>query len=193
MRLYHVPGTRSSRPLWTLEEAGAPYDLVTMSRDERHEPAHLERHPLGKSPAAHDGEGHLFESAALCLQIADQHPAAGLIAAPGTRDRALTYQWLFYAVTEMEPGVVEKYIYGETDAARTAAGTESYRKAAAIIEKELAGKEFIVGGRFSVADIIVAGALGFGAYLGMNDGFTNCAAYLERLHARPAYVRSAAL
>jgi glutathione S-transferase len=190
MRLYHVPGTRSSRVRWALEEAGAPYELETLTREERHEAPHVERHPLGRVPVVNDGEGYVYESAGLCLHIADQNPSANLLPALGTHDRALAYQWVFYAMIEMEQGIVEKYIYGDTDAARTAHGVESYRNAAAVIERELAGKEYLVGGRFSIADLVVGGVLGFGAFLSMNDGFTNCAAYLERLHARPAYQRA---
>jgi glutathione S-transferase len=190
MRLYHVPGTRSSRVHWLLEEIGKPYDLTVMTRDERHEPPHLARHPLGRVPVVHDGEGYVFESAGLCLHLAESNPEAGLLPAAGTHDRALVYQWVFYAMLEMEPGIVEKYIYGETDAARTAAGVESYRKAVQVIEDELAGKDYLVGGTFSVADLIVAGVAGFGGFLGMNDGFPNLAAYLERINARPALLRA---
>ena len=190
MRLYHVPGTRSSRVHWLLEEIGKPYDVTVMTRDERYEPAHLARHPLGRVPVVHDGDGYVFESAGICLHLAESHPEAGLVPAAGTHDRALVYQWVFFAMLEMEPGIVAKYIYGETDAERTAAGVESYRKATQLIENELAGKEYLVGGKFSVADVVVCGVVGFGAYLGMNDGFSNIAAYIERLTARPAYQRA---
>lgn len=195
MRLYHVPGTRSNRIYWMLEEAGLPYELETISREARHEPEHLARHPLGRVPVVHDGTGHVFESAGLALHIADLAPEKGLAAPLGSHDRALQYQWLFFAMIEMEPGVVERYLWGANgmfgnDAARDAAGLESYRKAAQLIEDALAGKEYLVGNRFSVADVIVGGVCGFGAYLGMNDGFPNIAAYLERLHARPAYQKA---
>ncbi len=190
MRLYHVPGTRSSRVHWMLEEIGRPYDLTVMTREERHEPPHLARHPLGRVPVVHDGDGHVFESAGICLHLAESNPEAGLIPAAGTHDRALVYQWVFYAMLELELGIVEKYVYGETDTARTAAGVASYRKALQVIEDELADKQYLVGGKFSVADLIVAGVCGFGAYLGMNEGFPNIAAYLERTNARPAQQRA---
>ena len=190
MRLYHVPGTRSSRVHWLLEEIGKPYDLTVMTRDERHEPDHVARHPLGRVPVVHDGEGHVFESAGICLHLAESNPEVGLIPAAGTHDRALVYQWVFYGMLELEPGIVEKYIYRETDAARTAAGVESYRKALKVIEDELAGKQYLGGGKFTVADVIVGGVCNFGVFLGMNDGFPNIAAYLERLNARPALQRA---
>lgn len=187
MHLYHLPGSRSNRVLWILEEAGAPYDVTVVTRDERSAPAYLARHPLGRSPVAELAEGPVFESAALCLQVADANPAAGLIAAPGSHDRALTYQWAFFAMTEMEAGILQKYLNKDSDPARAAAGVESYRKVAQVIENALAGKQFLVGNRFSVADVIVGSTLDFAQFLEMNDGFPNIAAYIERLHARPAY------
>ena len=101
MRLYHIAGTRSSRVHWALEEAGLPYEIENITRDERKEPAHLARHPLGRVPVVHDGEGYVFESAAIVLQIADLAPAGKLIAAAGSHDRALQYQWVLYAMVEM--------------------------------------------------------------------------------------------
>ena len=190
MRLYHVPGTRSNRVLWLLEEIGKPFDITEMTREERHEPPHLARHPLGQVPVVHDGEGYVFESAGICLHLAESSPEAGLIPAAGTHDRALVYQWVFFSVLEMETGIVEKYMNVDTDAARAAAGTAKYRKAAQVVEDALAGKEYLVGGKFSVADVVVSGVCGFGAFLGMNEGLTNINAYCERLNARPAAVRA---
>jgi glutathione S-transferase len=196
MRLYHVPGTRSSRVRWMLEESGLPYELETITREERHEPAHLARHPLGRVPVIHDGTGYVFESAGHCLQIADLAPEAGLIAAVGTHERFLQYQWVFFAMIEMEVPVVAMYLYGPNSAIgtpkadRAEEGLAAYRKAAQLIEDALAGKEFLVGDSFSVADVVVAGVLGFGQFLGMNEGFTNIAGYLERTHGRPAYARA---
>ena len=190
MRLYHVPGTRSSRVHWMLEEIGKPYDLTVMTRPERQEPDHLARHPLGRVPVVDDGEGFVFESAGICLHLAECNPEAGLIPAAGTHDRALVSQGLFYGMLEMEPGIIQKLIYRETDAARTAAGVESYRKAAQVVEDELADKEYLVGGKFSVADLIAGGVCNFGAHLDLNDGFPNIARYVERLNARPALQRS---
>lgn len=197
MRLYHVPGTRSSRVRWMLEEAGLPYELETLTRDERHEPAHLARHPLGRVPVIHDGTGYVFESAAHCLQIADLAPAAGLIAPVGTHERFLQYQWVFFAMIELEVPVVAMYLYGPNSAIgtpkpeRAAEGLEAYRKAVKLVDDALATSDYMVGNAFSVADVVVAGVLGFGQFLGMNEGFANLSSYLERTHGRPAYARAA--
>lgn len=108
-RLYHVPGPRSTRVLWMLEEAGTPFELAVIKPDDHLGDEHLKRHPLDRVPAADTADGPLFEAAALVLQIADANPQAGLIAPPGSHERALQYRWACSACTEIEPGFVEFY------------------------------------------------------------------------------------
>ena len=93
MRLYHQPRSRSTRVLWLAEEAGAPLDVVVIAREEKSTDDYRKMHPLGRSPAYVEDGGPVFESAALCLHLADRHPEAGLIAEPGSHERALQYQW----------------------------------------------------------------------------------------------------
>jgi glutathione S-transferase len=57
--------------IWILEEVGAPYELVRISREDTHTEEHLALHPLGKVPVLEDDEGLVIESAAHCLHIAD--------------------------------------------------------------------------------------------------------------------------
>ena len=63
---------------------------------------HLARHPLGHVPVLEDGELTIFESVAICLYLADRFPDGKLLP-PLASARALAYQWLFFAVTELEP------------------------------------------------------------------------------------------
>jgi glutathione S-transferase len=94
MRIYHRGGAgRPIRIVWTLEELGISYDLVTLTSEEAAAGEHRLRHPLGRVPVLEDDEGTVFESTALCLYVTDLHPEAGLAPAVGTRDRALVYQW----------------------------------------------------------------------------------------------------
>ena len=88
-RLYYMPRTRSSRVLWLLEEIGAPYDLTEIRGAERRSEEHLLRHPLGRLPGLELEDGATkFESAAICLQLADLNPGAGLIGPLGSTARA---------------------------------------------------------------------------------------------------------
>src|SRR5690242_964251 len=102
-RLYYMPRTRSSRVLWLLEEIGEPYELTEIAGAQRRSAEHLRRHPLGRVPALELGDGTtMFESAAICLQLADLNPTAGLIPRLGSAERALVYQWVVFAVAELE-------------------------------------------------------------------------------------------
>src|SRR5664279_2525081 len=194
MRLYHLPPSRSSRVLWLIEEIGEPYDLTVMKGEDRKTDEHRLRHPLGRVPVLEDDDGFLFESAALCLQLADTHPDAQLNWPLGTHERALVYQWTLFAMTELEPGINEAREYREDDPARAQAGTERFRAAAAVIEAALEGHEYLVGDRFSVADLVCGAVLGFAKGNGLvDDRFPNIEASIERLSARPARRRAYAV
>ena len=170
MRMYHREGAgRPIRLAWTLEELDLPYDLQIMSREEGRAAEHLARHPLGRVPVLADDEGPLFESTALCLHAADLVPQAGLIPPPGSRDRALVYQWAFFAMTEIEPAALDRYRYGESAPDVAAAAGNRARAAADAAVAALDGREFIVGDRFTVADIIVSEVIRIARRIGVVD------------------------
>ena len=87
MRLYHQPRSRSTRVLWLAEEAGAPLDVVVIAREEKFTDDYRKMHPLSRSPAFIEDDGPVFESAALCLHLADRHPEAGLIGQLGSHEQ----------------------------------------------------------------------------------------------------------
>ncbi len=194
MRLYHVPNTRSTRVLWLLEEIGAPYDLTLMTGDERRGETHVTRHPLGRVPVVEDDEGFVFESLAILLHIADLHPVAGLIPPIGTHERALVYQWSVFAMTELEPEIVEVLVARRAeDTERATEAAARFKDAAAVIEDALDDGDYLVGGRFTVADLVCAAVLLFGRRFELLDGFPAIDAYLERIEARPARQRAQAV
>jgi glutathione S-transferase len=178
-----------------LEEIGAPYELTSVSTEEAGEPEHLARHPLGRVPVLETDSEVLFESTAICLYIADQHPEAGLIGSVGSHDRAAVYQWALFAMTEIEPPIVEFAYNSQGDPARAAAAADRFRVGAAVIERTLEGREFLVDERLTVADI-VTGAVLAGATrrkLLPHADLPHISAYVDRLLARPALVRAAAV
>ena len=192
MRLYHLPPSRSARVLWLLEEIGEPYDLTVLKGEDRQTDEHRLRHPLGRVPVLEDDEGFLFESAALCLQLADVYPDAQLNWPLATHERGLVYQWTVFAMTELEPAVVEVRRHREDDPARAQTGAERFQTAAAAVEQALEGHDYLVGGRFSVADLVCGAVLIFAKSSGLTDELPNITAYLERLEARPARQRATA-
>jgi glutathione S-transferase len=192
MRVYHRE--RAGRPMriiWTLEEAGAPYELTVMTREEGQGEEHLARHPLGRVPALDDGEGFLFESAALCLHIGDLYPEAKLVPPLGTHDRALVYQWAVFAPAELEPPLFRSRTEAESDPERAAASREKFFAGADAVAAALDDSEYLVGGQFTVADVMVGSALLFTSRVGIADQLRPALTdYVGRLRERPAFQRA---
>lgn len=198
MKLFYVPKTRASRPRWLLEELGVPYELVRLdpSKGETKTPEHTARHPLQHVPVLETEDGALFESAAICLRLADLYPEKKLVPPPGTHERALLYQWLFYGMTELEPKVAA---LAKERANKTAPEAQPMKdahaavaKVVAPLEKVLAGREYLVGGAFSVADVVVGSVVFWASRLGAVNDSPNVSAWLARLTARPAYKKATA-
>jgi glutathione S-transferase len=192
VRVYHTPPSRSSRVLWLLEEVGADYDVTHLTREQKQEDAHKRVHPLGKVPAIDEGQGPIIESLAICLHLADQHPEANLNWPLGTRERALVYQWATFPMTEIEPVIIEAWRYEDLPDV-VAKAHERFAAAMTVVENALEGREFIVGERFSVADIVLGAVIGFAGRRGLLAGYPNCAEYAARLEARPARQRADAV
>ena len=196
MRLYHQPRSRSTRVLWLAEEAGAPVDVVVIAREEKSTDEYRKMHPMGRSPAYVEDGGPVFESAALCLHLADRHPEAGLIAEPGSHERALQYQWCFFAMTELEAPLVDaaRQVWkdsGEPDAAIVAAALGRFEQGADVVAAALAGDEYLVGNSFSVADVVVGGVLTFARMSELVPELPpGIAPYVDGLEARPARQRA---
>jgi len=174
---------------------GEPYELTVMSREQSRGEDHLERHPLGRVPVLEDDEGFLFESAALCLHLGDLHPEAGLVPALGTHERALVYQWACFAPAELEPPLFETWSQAERDPDRAADARKRFDRAAGAVAQALDGpehrNEHLVGGRFSIADVLVGTALLFTTRVGIADELApSLKEYVGRLAERPAFQRA---
>jgi len=192
MRVIHRQyAGRPIRVAWTLEELEEPYEVTTMTREESRGEEHLARHPLGRVPVLEDDEGFVFESAAICLYLADLHPEAGLIPEVGTHDRALVYQWAVFSPAEIEPPLIEAAVYAQTDPERATLARERFNATARAVADALDGHEFLVGGRFSVADVLIGSSMSWPARAGFADMLPDgIEAYVERLSQRPAYQRA---
>ena len=196
MRLYHQPRSRSVRALWALEEAGAEYDLQPISREDKQAPWYRALHPLGRAPVAELDGGPLFESAAIVWQVCDASPAAGLTAPVGSYERGLQYQWSFFAASEIEPPLNEiaRQLWGEgePDEDAIAGARGRFADRVAVVAAALEGNEFLVGGRFSVADLTVGAITGFAKMAELAELPAAVDAYVVRLEARPALVSARA-
>jgi len=176
---------------WALEEAGAPYEYVVMDKEVGLGEEHARRHPLGRVPVLESDEGLLFESAALCLHIADLNPDAGLIPAIGTHERAQVYQWAFFAMTELEPAMLRAYSARRgTDVDATAAAEARLVKVFGVLGAAIEGRSYLMGDQFTVADIVVGGVCESARKYDVLPDSPNVRAYLEHLDTRPAKQRA---
>ncbi|HEX3976900.1 MAG TPA: glutathione S-transferase family protein [Solirubrobacteraceae bacterium] len=192
-RLYYMPRTRSSRVLWLLEEIGEPYELTEISGAERRSAAHLDRHPLGRVPVLVLDDGTpVFESAAICLQLADLHPDAGLTAPLGSTERARVYQWVLFAMTELE-GPLFRWIRELGDASTDSPARQRFADAATALEAALEEGDWLLGAQFTVADVLCASVLSGAHSRQLLADWPGLRAYVERSEARPAYARAAAI
>ena len=192
-RLYYMPRTRSSRVLWLLAEIGAPYELTKLTPEERRSVEHVARHPLGRVPALELDDGTvMFESAAICLQLADLRPDAGLIPPLGSSERALVYQWVLFAVTELEAPLF-RWIRDAAQESADQSARDRFAQAAAALETALNDHDWLVADRFTVADVLCASVLGGAHSRGLLEEWPRLRAYIERGEARPAFVAAAAI
>lgn len=177
--------------VWTLEELGQPYELTVMDHQQGASDEHLARHPLGRVPVLQDDEGYVFESAAICLHLADKHPEAELVPPLGTHGRALVYQWTCFAPAELEPPLIESAIHATSDPERSAGARRRFDAATGAVSAALDGNEYLVDERFSIADVLIGTVLTFTARVGFADELpANLQDYMARIAQRPAYQRA---
>src|SRR5262249_10876057 len=155
-------------------------------------PEHRARHPLGRVPALELADGTtMFESAAICLQLADLNPDAELIPAVGSSERALAYQWVLFSITELEGPLFRWLSEGDGDASSGAA--ERFAGAWGVMESALGDAEWLVGVRLTVADVLCASVLAGANSRGLLQIWPGLEAYVPRSEARPAYARAAGI
>ena len=191
MQLYFSPFACSLASHITAREAGLPLDLeaVTLSTKRTASGADfLAVSPKGQVPTLRLDDGAILtENAAVLQYLADAAPAAGLLPAPGSRDRYRVLEWLNYVGTEIHKGCY--YAMFSPDAPPEAKGWARglLDKKLAYVAAQLAGKSFVVGDRFTIADAYLTWALTLAQKVGADFGpHPALGAYLQKMHARPA-------
>lgn len=208
--VHHLNDSRSQRVLWLLEELGLPYEVKRYQRDARTmlAPPELRAiHPLGKSPVVDDGEARLAETGAIVEYLLDAHGGSSLRPARGTAEgRRFTY-WLHYAEGSAMTPLLLKLIFSQIPkrapllARPVAKGIARGMNERMIDpqlkahtdywETELAKSEWFAGDAFSAADIMMSFPVeAAGSRVGYGADKPRLKAFLERIHARPAYRRA---
>ncbi|WP_399679349.1 glutathione S-transferase family protein [Xenophilus sp.] len=190
--LYYHPYSRAAGTLWALEEAGVDYDLkvIDIMKGEQKGPDLVSKNPMGKLPTLVDGDVVVTEAAAIALYLADRYQPGKLAPAPDDPLRATYLRWAFFAPSVIEPAVMAKQA-GWT-VKEVAAGWGNFASMLAAAESAIAGKSFVLGDTFSMADQVLGGTLRFMMDFKQIEPTPVFKAYVDRLNARPAYQRAEA-
>jgi glutathione S-transferase len=209
--IHHLNNSRSQRVLWLLEELGLPYEVTRYERDPRtmRAPASLRAvHPLGKSPVITEDGQTIAESGAIVEYLVERHGQGRLAPAPGTPERLRYIYWLHYAEGSAMPLLLLALVASRIPQApmpffaRPIARRIADRLRGGFVEPQLAqhldflegelGKSsWFAGEDFTAADIQMSFPLEAAAARGGLDASRpRLMAYLDRIHARPAYKRA---
>ncbi len=189
---YYNPMSRARIVHWMLEEVGAPYrmKLVSFDKGEHKTPAFLAVNPMGKLPAVVHRGVTVTETAAICAYLADAFPGAGLAPASSSPERGSYYRWLFFGAGCVEPALMDRMMSRPAPERPGAMGYGCYEDTMNALEKALTPGPFILGERFSAADVYIGSQIGFGTMMKCLDPRPVFGAYLARVTERPAYKRA---
>ncbi|KAF1034128.1 MAG: Glutathione S-transferase GST-4.5 [Herbaspirillum frisingense] len=203
MKLFYYPSNASMAPHILLEECGQPFELAYVDRHQsaNKSPDYLKLNPNGLIPVLIDGDLVLYESAAICLYLADRYPEQQLAPALGTPERARLYTWLMW-LTNTFQATLTAYFYPERWVEEgNAAGAQQVKaraeaKIATLLDQleaqlEAGGGPWLLGAHYSVLDpyalMLCRWTRGFAQPARARAGIGE---YLQRVLARPAVQRA---
>ncbi len=196
IKLYYTAHTRSLRPRWLLEELELPYKLqeVDLFGGEGQSEEYKKVHPLGQVPALQADGKIVLESGAICHLLNDQNLHQGLAPLVGEPLRTDYEQWMFFAPGTLEPlaSLVLMHTSILPEAKRCEAiipwALERHASTLAMLNNELADREYLVGNHFTTADIMVGSTLMWLPDL-LQD-YPTLQSYAQGLKERPSYQRA---
>ena len=196
LTLHNLNDSRSQRILWLLEELGTPYELKQYQRDAktRLAPVELEAvHPLGKSPVIVDGDTKIAESAAIVDYIIRHYGKGAMMPAVNSPEFEAYNEWLHYSEgSAMLPLMLNLYVsrLKEAGAPLHPRIDSEIANHLGYINRALEGREFFVGQSLTGADIKMSFVGEMAKVFEKLGPYPNLAAWLTRMHARPAFLRS---
>jgi glutathione S-transferase len=209
--VHHLNNSRSQRILWLLEELGLDYEIKKYQRDPKTmlAPPELRAiHPLGKSPVITDGGTMVAESGAIIEYLIERYAGGRFVPAAGTPDKLRYTYFLHYAEGSAMTPLLMKLVFDKVESSPMpffvkpiAKGIAQKVKSSyimpqikqhlAYLEGELEKSTWFAGEEFTAADIQVSFVLeAASARSGFGARHPKLAAFLERIHARPAYKRA---
>lgn len=191
---YHNPQSRGRIAHWMLEEVGVPYqtELLRFDRGEHKQPQYLAVNPMGKVPAIKHGDTVVTEAAAICAYLADTFPSANLAPPTSSRERGTYYRWMFFGAGCVEPALVDRMFKRPPVDRPGALGYGSYDDTLNALEQAITAGSWILGERFSAADVYVGSEIAWGMMAKAIEPRKSFQEYVARCGERPAFKRAAA-
>jgi glutathione S-transferase len=205
LKIYGVYRSRATRNIWLCDELGVPFTLVPVIQSDRaaspaaagiahnsKSPEFLKINPNGHIPSIDDDGLVLHESLGINLYLAKKH--GGPLAPTNIAEDGLMTTWTAWALTEVEPRTIQ-ILYNrvakpvdQRDAKLADASVEALKAPFAVLDKALTATGYVVGGRFTVADINIAECVRYAAAAPeLFEANPNVKAWLAKVQARPAF------
>ena len=188
---YSSPMSRGRIVHWMLEEVGVPYrfEVVNLATQDQKKPDFLAVNPMGKVPAIVHRGTVVTECGAICAYLADAFPAARLAPPVDSLLRGPYYRWLFFGGACVEAAVIDRMLSRPAPSRPGALGYGSYDDTVATLKTALTPGPYILGTRFSAADVYIGSQIAFGMMMKALEAQQPFQEYVNRLQERPAYKR----
>jgi len=188
--LHHHPYSRAANVIWMLEEVEVPYELQYVDLATGQQKAQPVRalNGMGKIPILVDGDTVVAETAAIGVYLADRYALGRLAPALDDPARGPYLRWCFYAPSVIEPGCAAHAAKWEFRPGQV--GWGSYESMVETLGQALETGPWLLGERFSMADVVVGATLRWMLRFQMIDALPAFTAYATRLGARPALLAS---
>ncbi|WP_434026023.1 glutathione S-transferase family protein [[Pseudomonas] boreopolis] len=187
LTFYTHPMSRARIARWMLEETGLPYEEAVLDfGTTMKSPEYLAINPMGKVPAIRHGDTVVTESAAVCAYLAELVPEKRLAPPAGSPERGDYYRWLFFLSGPVEALITAKHAGKLAPPMNAGYGCE--QDVLRTLEQAVAGKTYLVGDRFTTADLMMASFLNYYMMIGALEKRPAFEAYAARHAQRPAAI-----
>lgn len=189
MKLYFVPGACSLSPHIVLREIGANFELEKVDLQEKKTAGggdYTAVNPKGQVPALQLDNGEMLTEGPVIVQyLADQDARAALAGAPGTMERYRIQEWLNFITSELHKTFAPLFRATTPDAYKDIA-RDNLRKRYDWVDQHLAGKRFLTGDRFTIADAYLFTVTRWAPRVGIDTAkWKNVTAFVDHVAARP--------
>ncbi len=188
---FHNPHSRAAMTRALLEELGVDFEIrpIDFTKDEQHSPEYLKFNPMGKVPAIRRGDVVVTETVALYIYLSDLFPQTGLAPALDDPQRGPYLRWLVFYAACFEPAIGDRAMKREP-APRAQSPYADFETTLKTLTDQLARGTYLLGDRFSAADVLWGNALRWVTSFGMVEAAPLIQGYIDRVVSRPAQVRA---